>query len=64
MQNFLLVVESNYKTSARSTNSTIFLIKPRLDISNLLSTKIKLVAKAPGLYYFQTEEQPEFAGEG
>jgi len=39
MQDFLLMMENRYKTSASSTNSLIFLIKLRLDISNLLSTK-------------------------
>jgi hypothetical protein len=37
------MMENHYKTSASSTNSLIFLIKLRLDISNLLSTKKKLL---------------------
>jgi hypothetical protein len=41
MQDFLLMMENRYKTSASSTNSLIFLIKVRLDISNLLSIKKK-----------------------
>ena len=39
MQNFLSMVESHYKIHISSTNSTMSLIKIRLDISNLLSTK-------------------------
>jgi len=33
------MVESHYKISISSTNSTMSLINSRLDISNLLSTK-------------------------
>ena len=41
MQYFLLIMESRYKTSSSSTNSLIFLIKLRLDISDLFSTHKK-----------------------
>jgi len=43
MQNFLLMVENHYKTSAISTNSTMSLIKLRLDILYLLSTSQKRI---------------------
>ncbi len=50
MQNFLLIVENHYKTSASSTNSTMSLIKLRLDISNFLSTSKSLGAKHQGFF--------------
>ena len=42
MQNFLLMPENQYKASARSTISAMSLIKLRLDISNLLSTHMRI----------------------
>ena len=47
------MVENQYKTSASSTSSAMSLIKSRLDISNLLSTKKKPWRESAGVFYFK-----------
>jgi len=61
----LFMVESHYKTSASSTNSTMSLIKLRTDISNLLAaTQRGTPAKrAISLFFSHSLSHSHFQGE-
>jgi hypothetical protein len=50
MQNFLLMTENQYKASASSTNSTMSLIKLRLDVSSLSATKKSSASALQGFF--------------